>query len=157
MKKTFVGTVISLTLILQVYLPHRFYDWYWPFISYPMYSAAKKPGDEFRTYELRVIPCGEKRAPVHLSYRDLHVTYYAFHDLIENVSRNAKKGPVEFLNHLIADQSSISCFNGQIWRKAFVIGFDGLKNVNVPWDLAYEWECQANSPSLHLVSANGTE
>jgi hypothetical protein len=149
-KKSFYAVVISSILGMQVYtiLPGSPEAWYWPFINYPMYSAPTRPGDKFRIDELRVIPCGQGSA-IRLSHRDLHVTYFAFLNLLENATRRCRPGfkptehsqaATELLSRLIVTQSSISCSNLQIWSKNFVIGVNGVDKTDPPWELTCEWD-----------------
>ncbi len=141
--------------------------WYWPFINYPMYSAAKLPGDNFVEHALALdlgdpgaaqelvasgtgtliegadgplilITPAELGGHVFTHYRSLAL-------LAEEVAAldqgdpGALQSELDRLSALVADQVADREFEILLMAREYRIGEGGLEDRDPPWSRVFSW------------------
>lgn len=140
--------VIGGVLALQLFAlsPHGRGGWYWPFVDYPMYSAAKKPGATFGLFELYVVTCEGAVRP--LVAADLSLARFRYRNTLEVAAggrpdrpREAEEIPAAraMLAELIEDQVPGRWCEAQVHGRIFRMGEGGLESADVPRRLLAEW------------------
>lgn len=120
--------------------------WYWPFVDFPMYSAAKKPGATFGLFDLEAVACnGAVRG---LTNADLHLPPFRFRNVVEVAAggrpdrpRTADEIPAAraFLGRVVADEVPGDWCMARIGARIYTMGEHGLESADVPRRVAAEW------------------
>ena len=163
--KALAAAFCASVLALQAFpiiasLRHRgsYWNYYWPFVNYPMYSTTHKRGDSFSSLELRAVPCRPGVSAVPLSSVDLRIGYGPFERLLKQAaglgdapSPTSREHAANQLRGLAATQLLIPACSVQLWRRTYKIGPRGLESPDVPWQVAADWPLTASTSndSLH--------
>jgi hypothetical protein len=93
--KTLISAGIVGVLAAQVYAmaPGTSGSWYWPFMNYPMYSAAKQPGAGFSFRRLEAVPCDAGGPRAELPAETLGVQTFRFRNLLETAAGGRRDAP----------------------------------------------------------------
>lgn len=120
--------------------------WYWPFLDYPMYSAAKYPGATFGLFELDAIACdGTTRR---LEATDLRIPRFRFRNALEVAAGgrpDLRRTPDDIeasrrtLSRLIVEHLPGGWCAARVHGRIFAIDHDGLASADVPRRLLAEW------------------
>lgn len=128
-------------------VPRRYNQaWYWPFMNYPMYSAAHYPGDEFGHYELWAGPADQPESMRPVSSRELHLTTFKLATALRMASnRDAAivygrdESASEFLGRLAAEHVTSPPLRLQIWQHTWTFGPAGPVDRAGVRELKREW------------------
>jgi len=145
----YCGAVLSLQSY-AVFSTTSYYNWYWPFVNYPMYSSSFHAGDSFLRVELRAVPCDSPRDVLRLGEDDLHLKWIHFVRLVHTSAavrradfdtepQPGSESTTEPLLHFIATYVPRHVCRVQVWRQRYTIGPRGLEYPGQPWEIAQEW------------------
>lgn len=113
--------------------------WYWPFVDYPMYSAAKEPGATFGLFDLEIVGCdGERRA---LAAQDLRLPPFRYRNAVEVAAGGRPDRPREpeeipasrrLLDRVIIGMVPGDWCTAEVYGRIFEMGEHGLVTPDVP-------------------------
>lgn len=139
-----VGGVLSVQLFALS--PMGRGGWYWPFVDYPMYSAAKEPGATFGLFDLEIVSCdGERRL---VNARDLRLPPFRYRNAVEVAAGGRPDRPREpeeipatrrFLTGLITREIPGAWCGAEVHGRIFEMGERGLVSSDVPRRLLADW------------------
>jgi hypothetical protein len=142
------GAVLGIQLIIVVFPIDA--QWYWPFVTYPMYSAAHYRTDFVSDFRLRARPCAAAPAsPVSLGARDMGMSEYMLREELDNVVRAATATPLDtihlaertaFIDALVRRIPGIWC-EVEIWERRYPNTGAVTPNTfdTFPWHLSVRW------------------
>ena len=164
LRKAYAVAISAVVLGLQfwVIVPPRGYNaWYWPFVDYPMYSAPRYAGDQFRYHELRALPCDTAAPPLVVDYKRLRVTKFRFYALLAHSSRivraelttDTSDTTLALLRRLVGDRVGGAYCTVELLERRFTIPKSGPVEREPPWRRVYAWPLDAGD-TLQPASEN---
>lgn len=149
LRKSWAALIIVGVLVAQSWtiVPLRWEQfWYWPFMNYPMYSAARYAGDEFSSYELWAGPAGKPDDVRFITSQELHLTTFKYAKVLRMASN--RDGSVvyghdesasEFIARVVAQRMPGQPLRLQIWEHTWTIGPAGLADRAGVRGLQRDW------------------
>lgn len=154
--KVLVSAGIAGVLAAQLYAiaPGTNGSWYWPFLNYPMYAAAKRPGATFSFRRLEALPCDAatgRRAE--LDERTLGVQTFRFRNLLETAAGGRADAPRPTPAQIDEARAALTVLARrhappgscalEIASQDFVVEAQGLVDATPPWRTAAHWPLDA--------------
>ena len=144
--------------------------WYWPFIDYPMYSAAKLPGDNFvehalalefanQSEGLELVSSGtgtlieaEAGPLVLLGAKDLGMHRFTLFRTLDQIAQRVEapdesdqdwmREEIHLLSRLISYRVPITEVGVHLLEREYRVGPKGLENTDPPWRGVLDWRLQ---------------
>jgi len=139
-----VGAFLVPFTVAAVPSPATDGGWFWPFMSYPMYSEARRPGDVARLHELRARECDAAGAPgrsVTVGEHDIPIRIFRFWRLLVNATEGTPAAAEQARQRLVpmVTKSLPRTCRIEIWERSYVIGEQGLEDRYPPWRQVVTW------------------
>jgi hypothetical protein len=161
LSKTLAAAYCAAVILLQTYkvfATTAYNERHWPFMNYPMYSAAYGPGDRVAEVKLVVRPC-DGGDPEPFTHADARLIYFQFRkavmqagDVLGNTPPATSARAVEFLRDRIQRYAPKPACEWSVWSKLYEIGPGGLELPGLPWKKAGPWPIPA-APAAAADSA----
>ena len=133
--------------------------YYWPFIDYPMYSWSFDQGERISHARLMLQPCDRTRSPAEMTFREAHLTRYAFRDRVLRAAgagnasaEDARRARIS-LARLAHEHGSVPTCRMEVWMQSFRIGARGLELPGSAWTPSVGWGVNAGV----LTDSAGTQ
>ncbi|HET7599868.1 MAG TPA: hypothetical protein VFK09_06225 [Gemmatimonadales bacterium] len=118
---------------------------HWPFLDYPMYSAAHHAGDSIQLQELRAVAC-DRSDTIAVPASALRIELGRYWKLLYDLSRSAKPDAlVDTLGRLTRAGTRADVCALQVWRKVLRVEPAGVRVEERPWVESGEWPLQPDT------------
>jgi hypothetical protein len=140
------GAVLGIQFVITI-LPISD-EWYWPFTTYPMYSAPHYRTDSVSDVRLRARACDStSAAPVSLGSRDVGVSEFQLRYELTEVTRAATATPLDttriaertgYVDALVRHVPGRWC-EVEIWERRYPNTGTVIPADSLPWRLSVRW------------------
>ncbi|HEX7049639.1 MAG TPA: hypothetical protein VF188_05455 [Longimicrobiales bacterium] len=120
-------------------------DWFWPFINYPMYSAAHYAGEAVRPRELRIVPCEPGRPARPVDWHLLRIPKFRYRAVVRTLVSDGPRtlsmpdtAVVARLSRLIREHVPGNYCTAELWGRTFVLPLSAA-SLDPPWHRIKSW------------------
>lgn len=158
LRKGYAVAVIAVILGMQAWAssPSGPGGWYWPFMSYPMYSGAHYADETVRELQLRLRACG---APVAadrstvVGWKDLPLRRQRLRATLATAAGERTEDPdtavrqkaQRFVSRLVRERWPESYCRAEVWTKDYRNGSSAADLRRVEWRLRQSWTLSHDS------------
>jgi hypothetical protein len=113
---------------------------HWPFLDYPMYSAAHHVGDSIALDELRAVHCGAPDSAQPVPASALRLELGRYWQMLHRLSSSPAPAPLlDTLARLTRSFVGTDVCALQVWRQVLVVEPRGVRGEDHPWVNFGEW------------------
>ena len=119
---------------------------YWPFLNYPMYSAANHLGDSLVYLELRAVPCDMPDSTLPVPATTLHVNLGRYRQMLNGLTRSPRREvKLDTIRRLTESGMRRNVCALELWRQVFFVERRGVRIEDRPWVRYARWKVGPDS------------